>query len=73
MAQITVKLTIQELELLTTLASDQLFRREYIDPRLPGNKTNPGEISLGKELVLRLRTLLDPNAARRTPGARIVG
>ena len=33
MAMITVKLTEQELGLLTTLASDQLFRREFIDPK----------------------------------------
>lgn len=73
MTLITVKLTIKELELLTALASDQLFRREFIDPRLPGYKTNPGDISLGKVLVARLRSLLDPGPARRTPAARIAG
>ena len=47
MTLITIKLTIKELELLTTLASDQLFRREFIDPKMPGYKTNSREISLG--------------------------
>ena len=35
MTLITIKLTINELELLTNLASDQLFRREFIDPKMP--------------------------------------
>lgn len=59
MTSITVKLTPRELELLTILASDQLFRREFIDPRLPGNKSNPAELSLGKKLVERLRLTSD--------------
>jgi len=45
--------------LLTTLASDQLFRREFIDPRLPGYKFNPVELDLGKKLVERLRVMTD--------------
>jgi hypothetical protein len=59
MAQITVKLSEQELGLLTTLASDQLFRREFIDPKMPGYKFNPAELSLGKKLVERLRLVAD--------------
>lgn len=73
MTTINIKLTIKELELLTTLASDQLFRREFIDPKMPGYKTDSGEISLGKGLVARLRFLLNPGAPRRTPPARMVG
>jgi hypothetical protein len=56
---ITVKLTDQELGLLTALAADQLFRREFIDPKMPGYKSNPGELSLGKKLVERLRAVAD--------------
>jgi len=59
MALITVKLTEQELRLLITLASDQLFRREFIDPKMPGNKFNPADISLGKKLVERLRLITE--------------
>ena len=55
MTRITLKFTAKELELLSSLASDQLFRREFIDPRLPGYKTNSAELSLGKMLVERLR------------------
>ena len=59
MTQITVKLTSQELELLSSLASDQLFRREYIDSRIPGYQFNLAELSLGKKLVERLRLVMD--------------
>ena len=59
MTVITVKLTPEELDLLTALASDQLFRRQYIDPRLPGYKSNPAEVRAGKELVERLRQMSD--------------
>jgi hypothetical protein len=65
MTVITVKLTTEELDLLTALASDQLFRRQYIDPRLPGYKSNPAEVRVGKELVERLRQLND--RAKGTP------
>jgi hypothetical protein len=46
MTLITLKLTLEELELLTTLVSDQLFRREFIDPKMPGHKSNSGEMKL---------------------------
>lgn len=59
MSLITLKFTVQELELLSSLAADQLFRREFIDPRMPGYKANPGDLSLGKKLVERLRTTAD--------------
>jgi hypothetical protein len=73
MTLITVKLNIKEIELLTSLASDQLFRREFIDPKLPGYKSNSAEMSLGKSLVSRLRLLADPSSAKRTPSARLAG
>jgi hypothetical protein len=68
----TIKLSTEELKLLTTLASDQLFRREFIDPKMPGYKTDPEEIKVGKALVTRLRTELDPTLAKRTQTARLV-
>ena len=66
MPLITLKLTDQELGLLTNLAADQLFRREFIDPKMPGYKFNPGELSLGKKLVERLRQITDRAANART-------
>ena len=47
MTVITLKLTPEELDLLTALASDQLFRRQYIEPRLPGYKHDPAEVKIG--------------------------
>jgi len=66
MTQINLKLTVRELELLVALASDQLFRREFIDPKMPGHRANLEEVGMGKALVSRLRTVLDPNSARKT-------
>jgi hypothetical protein len=37
--------------------SDQLFRREFIDPKMPGYKSDPAEVRVGKDLVLRLKSL----------------
>lgn len=59
MTRISVSFTAKELSLLSSLASDQMFRREFIDPRLPGYKSDPAELSLGKQLVTRLRLLTD--------------
>jgi|ERR1017187_2612130 hypothetical protein len=68
MTVITVKLTPEELDLLTALASDQLFRRQYIDPRMPGYKSDPAEVKVGKELVERLRQMSD--RAKGTPSPK---
>jgi hypothetical protein len=62
MKLITLKVTAEELRLLTTLASDQLFRKEFIDPKIPGYRSDSRELSLGKALVGRLRLMLDPAA-----------
>lgn len=63
MTRITVKFTAKELELLRSLVSDQLFRREFIDSRLPGYKFNAADLSTGKQLLERLRSVED-RAAR---------
>lgn len=63
---VTLQFTLEELRLLTALAADQLFRKEFIDPRYPGHKSNIEEIRLGKSLVGRLRVALDKELS---PGA----
>jgi hypothetical protein len=65
MQNLTVKLTVEELRLVATLASDQLFRREFIDPKMPGFKPNPDEVGIGKALVVRFRVMID-QATRNT-------
>jgi hypothetical protein len=52
---ITLKLTATELQILTGLAADQLFRKEFIDSRLPGFTSNAPELNIGKQLVQRMR------------------
>lgn len=58
MKNINIEVTLQELLLVTTLMSDQLFRREFIDPKMPGYKGDAAELVMGKELVLRLKTMI---------------
>lgn len=68
MTRITIKFTVKELELLSRLASDQLFRVEFIDSRLPGYSSKLAELSLGKQLVTRLRSMAD--RATRMPAGK---
>lgn len=66
MKRLTVEFTVEELTLLATLASDQLFRREFIDPKMPGYRGDPAEIRIGKSLVARLKAA----AGHVAPGSR---
>lgn len=65
MLQITLKLTATELRILTGLAADQLFRKEFIDCRLPGFKSNAPELSVGKQLVERMKLAAGGPTARK--------
>ncbi len=65
MSTINVKFTTEELELLCSLAADQLFRREFIDPSFPGHKSNRGDLGMGKQLVERLRLETNRATGRR--------
>jgi len=58
MKRINFTVTVEELRLLASLASDQLFRRQFIDPRMPGYKGSPEEVDLGKALVGRMRLII---------------
>jgi hypothetical protein len=58
MKNIKVEMTLEELLLVSTLVSDQLFRREFIDPKMPGYKRDPTELAMGKDLALRLKTII---------------
>jgi hypothetical protein len=66
MKRITLKLTVEELRLIANLASDQLFRREFIDPRMPGHRATPGEVAFGKALIARLRLMIDEGSRDTT-------
>ncbi|MCX6597369.1 MAG: hypothetical protein NTV70_13490 [Acidobacteria bacterium] len=71
MSYLTLKLTMKETELLVALVSDQMFRREFIDPKFPGHKANQGDIALGKGLMTRLRTLMNPDAVKKALPVRV--
>jgi len=66
MKRINFTFTVEELRLLASLASDQLFRRQFIDPRMPGYKGSPEEVDLGKALVGRMRLVLDEGPRHTT-------
>lgn len=73
MRHITIKLTMKETELLASLATDQVFRREFIDPKMPGYKHNPEEVGLGKAIIARLRASLQSGASSHGNSSRIAG
>ena len=56
MKKVKIEVTLEELALVTTLLSDQLFRRQFIDSKIPGYKGTTAELAMGKDLVLRLRS-----------------
>ena len=60
--------TVDELRLLASLASDQLFRRQFIDPKMPGYKGKPEEVDIGKALVGRMLLITD-GGTRHTKSA----
>ncbi|MBI4908244.1 MAG: hypothetical protein HY820_31750 [Acidobacteria bacterium] len=70
MTTITLKLTLDELTLLTSLAEDQLFRREFIDPKLPGHRPDIAQTTQAKALLGRLRLIVNPGQTKRTAPAK---
>lgn len=59
MKKVSLDFTTEELGILTTMASDQLFRKQFIDSKMPGFKPNREELDLCKNLVSRLRAVVD--------------
>ena len=68
MKRVNFAVTVDELRLLASLASDQLFRRQFIDPRMPGYKGSPEEVTLGKALVGRMKLIIDEGVQHPTSG-----
>ncbi len=59
MKKVTLDFTPEELGILTTMASDQLFRKQFIDSKMPGFRPNREELDMCKNLVGRLRSIVD--------------
>jgi hypothetical protein len=70
---ITLSFEPEELELLARLAGDQLFRREYIDSRIPGFRHDAEELRLGKALVERIQSTVRPGSGKKVNPARAAG
>jgi len=71
MKSINLQLTVEELKLLTSLASDQVFRREFIDPKMPGYKGCRADVDLGKALIGRMRAMIGDDNRTTTPAPAI--
>lgn len=66
---ITLKFTATELQILIGLAEGQLFRKEFIDSRMPGFRVDATELSVGKQLVQRMGRAAGRPSAR--PGTAL--
>ena len=66
MKKLTLEFTVEELSALTDMASNQLFRKQFIDPKMPGYRPNSEEMKLGKTLVARLQTMVDECCPKMT-------
>jgi hypothetical protein len=69
MKKVSLEFTTEELGLLTTMASDQLFRKQFIDSKMPGFKPNREELDVCKNLVGRLRSVVDEQRTKATTSA----
>jgi len=67
MKKLTLEFTVEELSALTDMASNQLFRKQFIDPKMPGFVPNNEELGLCKNLVGRLRSAVDIQRGKVTP------
>jgi hypothetical protein len=67
MKKLTLELTVEELSALTDMASNQLFRKQFIDPKMPGFVPNHEELGLCKNLVGRLRSAMDVQRGKVEP------
>jgi hypothetical protein len=53
-----IELSVEEMKALLELVEDQLFRMKYIDPKLPGHRSDPNRLSLANSAVSRIREVL---------------
>jgi hypothetical protein len=56
--RLSLQLTVDELEVLLPLASDQLFHNEFIDIKMPGFHKNIEQIRSAKAVISRIKERL---------------
>ena len=64
----SLELSIEELEVLLPLASDQLFRNEFIDIRFPGFEQNREKIQSAKAVISWIKERLLEAQQQHSPG-----
>ena len=65
----SLELSIEELEVMLPLASDQLFRNEFIDIRIPGYEQNREKVQAAKAVINRIKERLREVQQQQSPGA----
>ena len=69
MQQLSVKLSVEEIDALLELVDNQLFRMKYIDPKIPGNKSNPERLKLATSAVNTLKETQNKAKGYKVRGA----
>ena len=69
MKKLSVQFTLEELQELLELVDNQLFRMKYIDPKIPGNKSNPERLKLAASAVHTLKETQNKAKGYRVRGA----
>jgi hypothetical protein len=69
MQQISLKLSVDEVQALLELVDNQLFRMKFIDSKIPGHKGNPEKLQLATAAVGRLKEGLQKAKGLRVRGA----
>jgi hypothetical protein len=64
--KLRLELPAEELKALLTLAEDQLFRMKFIDPKLPGHRSNPDLVRAAESAIEALKELLKVGSPIRT-------
>jgi hypothetical protein len=64
-------LTFAELEVLLPLATDQLFRNEFIDKRMPGFQKTREEVQAAKAIVSQIKERMIEARQKATDTLRI--
>ena len=69
MQQISIRMSVDEVQALLELVDNQLFRMKFIDPKIPGHKDNPEKLRLATTAVNRLKESFRNAKGIKAPGA----
>jgi len=68
MQQVSLKMSVDEVQALLELVDNQLFRMKFIDSKIPGHKGSPEKLQLATAAVSRLK-----DSFQRAKGHRVRG